>query len=136
MGSPGRPPRLSHSFLSPGCWRLANNQLKELSVYLTNIWFSQSFRQVIKSRACVRLCFADGTSPRDWQLFVTEYSDFYWATPCATVRSDMSHVQMSCDSPSAGRYVTVLNTQGPLTVCEIQTHGQCTRVIQLPVCHS
>ncbi|XP_070195376.1 multiple epidermal growth factor-like domains protein 6 isoform X2 [Littorina saxatilis] len=68
----------------------------------------------------ITLIVAEGTPPRGWQVFVTEYSEFY--TPCATVRSYQSHVQMSCDSPVTGRYVTVFNPHGPITVCELQVY--------------
>ncbi|XP_076441185.1 uncharacterized protein LOC143280430 [Babylonia areolata] len=87
------------------------------------------------------------SSPRGWQLFVTQYSDFYWATPCTTVRSARPHVTLTCDSPTRGQFLTVLNTQGPVTVCEVQAHvcadytfgascgGTCRCADASEVCH-
>nr|KAG5709776.1 hypothetical protein BaRGS_032600 [Batillaria attramentaria] len=73
-------------------------------------------------------CQSQSVSPRGWQIYVTEYSDFYWATPCATVRADGPHVQMTCDSPVTGKYLTLLNTQGAVAVCELQASGVPTSV--------
>ncbi|XP_025109077.1 multiple epidermal growth factor-like domains protein 11 [Pomacea canaliculata] len=62
------------------------------------------------------------TSTRGWKVFVTDYEDFFWAAPCTTIRLRGSHVHLTCDSPVTGKYLALLNTKGPLAVCEVQVN--------------
>ncbi|KAL8568870.1 hypothetical protein ACOMHN_061446 [Nucella lapillus] len=84
-------------------------------------WLRVDLQQIV-SVYHLTLVTDNQTSPRSWQVYVTQYSDFYWATPCATVRSNSRQVQMTCDSPTKGRYLSILNAKGPITVCELQAH--------------
>ncbi|BFY99750.1 hypothetical protein BsWGS_02790 [Bradybaena similaris] len=78
---------------------------------------------VQKTLFFMEILFANQTArPGRIRVHVSDYIDTFLGKPCALIPASHKATQFTCDLPSTGRYLGVMNTQGQITLCEVYVY--------------
>ena len=58
-----------------------------------------------------------------WRVYVGHDDQIFNMSPCTTIQLHDNGATLDCEEPVYGRYVKIVNRDGPVVICDFQIFG-------------